>query len=89
MEIRPYGRLSIESILQNQTVGLLKCNMIYRTINTNQGLSMLIRFKDPSYMICNFWSLLFVSADDGYIDETALPSSFVDNGAVACPKLLI
>lgn len=40
-------------------------------------------------MVSDVGSLGFVSADDGYIVESALLSSFIDNRAAAASKLLI
>lgn len=40
-------------------------------------------------MVSDLRSLGFVGTDDGYIVEIALPSSFIDNRATACPKFLI
>lgn len=40
-------------------------------------------------MVSNLGFLGFVSAFDGNIVEIALPSSFIDNWVVACPKLLV
>lgn len=40
-------------------------------------------------MVSDVRSLGFVSTDDGYIAESALFSSFIDNRATAFPKLLI
>lgn len=42
-----------------------------------------------SYMVSDVRSPSFVGADDGYIVEIALLSSFIDHRATACPKLLI
>lgn len=40
-------------------------------------------------MVSDLRSLGFVGADDGHIIKIALPSSFIDNRATACPKLLV
>lgn len=40
-------------------------------------------------MVSDVGSLGFVSADDGYIVEIALLSTFIDNRTTACPKFLV
>lgn len=40
-------------------------------------------------MVSDVWSLGLVSADDGYIVQSSLLSSFVDNRAAAGSKLFI
>lgn len=40
-------------------------------------------------MVSDVRSLGFVVADDGYIVEGALLSTFIDNRATACSKLLV
>lgn len=50
---------------------------------------MFVQLNSLSYMVSEGRSLGFISANDGYIVESALLPSFIDNRAAANCKLLI
>ena len=48
-----------------------------------------VQLNKLSYMVSDVRSLGFVGADNGHIFEGALLSTFIDNRAATCSKLLI